>query len=112
MSDQRQRAIASNRRKRLHERAATKQAESRPEQVAPDKGPRVTNYKPEAPPWADPNWRPAATGPAVSESLEAYRRAQEWAALRERFGRGGGYDDMGNRNYCPPGFDPITGHKL
>lgn len=113
MSDQTRKRIAS----RLLARAnasRTKQAAKQPEQVKPakaDTGPSVTNYRPDEPAWADPSWKPASTGTLTVEALERHRAAQKWAELRARYA-GGGTDDMGNRLGVPPGFDPISGHRL
>lgn len=101
-------------RSKLLARAQAKQPESRPQQVESpkrDTGPSVTRYEPEAPPWARPDWKPAASGPSTSEVLERHQRRQEFEALRARLG--GGTDMFGHTDRpVPAGFDPLFGWKL
>ena len=100
-------------RSRLLARAQKQAAKQAPKQASPapkqaDTGPRVTPMPDETPAWAREGWQPARTGPAVSESLAAWQRAQEWASLRARLHADDG-DPYDRR--IPAGFN-IFGWKL
>lgn len=105
-------------RKRVRSRLLARAAKSRPaaapkqaEQAPTDAGPRVVGMPDSTPPWARADWQPARTGPAVSESLAAWQRMQEWEALRARHG-GASVDMFGHRDHAPAGFHPLFGWKL